>query len=84
VAAVWTGLGATLAVGDALDRLWAVVVLGLMSATGVDLLVFIVCFRLLTSADITVRAVLPGALVAAIGWLVLQAIRRISERSRTR
>jgi membrane protein len=120
VAALWTGLGATLAVGDAFDRLWAVPrvnrigfissrargllllgsaggltvastalvglvtdaqihpalarVLGLIAATGVDLVVFIACFRLLTSADITVRAVLPGALVAAIGWLALQAI----------
>jgi membrane protein len=120
VAAVWTGLGATLAVGDAFDRLWAVprvnragfissrlrgllllasagslavastALVGLVTdaqihsalaeavsviaAIGVDLLVFVMCFRLLPSADITTRAVLPGAIVAAIGWLALQAI----------
>ena len=114
------GLGATLAVGDALDRLWTVprmdrsgflnsrvrgllllesvgtltvastAIVGLateaqiqstvgevvsfIAATGVDLLIFIACFRLLTSADITTRSVLPGAIVAALGWLALQAI----------
>ena len=120
VAALWTGLGATLAVGDALDRLWTVPrmdrsgflnsrvrgllllasvgtltvastalvglateaqiqstvgeVVSFIAATGVDLLIFIACFRLLTSADITTRSVLPGAIVAALGWLALQAI----------
>ncbi len=120
VAALWTGLGATLAVGDAFDRLWTVPrvrrtgfvgsrlrgllllasagslfvvsttlvglitdaqihpalaqVLGVITATGVDLLLFLACFRVLTSADVTTRAVLPGAVVAAIGWLALQAI----------
>lgn len=120
VAALWTGLGATLAIGDAFDRLWAVprvirtgfissrmrgllllvsagsltvastALVGLLAdaqirpavtqaasvitAIGVDVVVFLACFRLLTSADITTRMVLPGALVAAIGWLALQAI----------
>ena len=120
VAALWTGLGATLAVGDAFDRLWTVprmyrtgfvssrvrgllvlasvgtLIVGstalvglateaqiqpalagavsIVAATGVDLLVFIACFRLLTSAAVTTRSVLPGAIVATIGWLALQAI----------
>ena len=120
VASLWTGLGATLAVGEALDRLWAVprvdrpgfvsarlrgllvlssigaltvvstVVVGLateaqlrsaavevtsvVAAAGVELLIFVACFRLLTSAEVSTRSVLPGAGVATIGWLVLQAI----------
>ena len=120
VAAIWTGLGATLAVGDALDRLWTVPrvkrvgflssrargllllatagslivastalvglvtdaqihpalaeVASLIVATGVDLLIFVACFRLLTSADVTTRAVLPGATAAALAWIALQAI----------
>ncbi len=120
VASLWTGLGATLAVGDALDRLWAVprvdrsgfvsarlrgllvllsigaltvvstVAVGLataaqlrppavevtsvVAAAGVELLMFVVCFRFLTSAKVSTRAVVPGAAVAAIGWLALQAI----------
>jgi membrane protein len=120
VAAVWTGLGATLAFCDAQDRLWAVprlkrngfisarlrglillasagtltvastAVVGLatqtqihplvvsvvsvVAAAGLDLLIFIACFRLLTSAALSTRSVLPGAVVAALCWLALQAL----------
>jgi membrane protein len=120
VAALWSGLGATVAVGDALDRLWAVPrvgrfgfvtsrvrglivlasagslvvgstalvglateaqihppiveVVSVVVATSVDLLIFIACFRLLTSAAVTTRSVLPGAIVATVGWLALQAV----------
>jgi YihY family inner membrane protein len=120
VAALWTGLGATLAVGDAFDRLWAVPrvdrtgfmssrvrgllflasagsltvastalvglvtdaqiqpapagVVSMIAATAVDLLVFIAAFRLLTSAEVATRSVLPGASVAALSWIALQAI----------
>ena len=120
VAALWSGLGATLAIGDAQDRLWAVPrlrrngfvasrtrgllllllagsvvvastvltgfaasaqieatwlrVLSLVGSLTVDLLLFLACFRLLTSADVTTRSVFPGAAVAAVAWLVLQAV----------
>jgi membrane protein len=120
VAAVWSGLGATLAFGEAQDRLWAVprlkrngfvssrlrglmllasagtitvastAVVGLatqaqihptvaaaasvLAAVAFDLLIFVACFRLLTSASLTTRVVMPGAIVAAICWLVLQTI----------
>jgi membrane protein len=123
VAALWTGLGFTLATGDALDRLWAVpridrpgflssrvrgllllasvgsitvastVLVGLATeaqiqpplaavasvivSAAIDFLIFVACFRLLTSAPVTTRAVLPGAAVAAIGWLALQAVGAI-------
>jgi membrane protein len=116
--AIWTGLGATLALGGALDHVWAVpsrdrrglvgsrlrglVVLAAMgvvtvatasvgiAATGaaesvgaralsfaaggcVDVLVFLLSFRLLTAAPVTIRQVLPGAALAAGCWLLLQA-----------
>jgi membrane protein len=118
--AVWTGLGVTLAIGNALDHLWAVPqpdrhgfvksrlrgllvlaslgvitvaatatvglatagaitpaipkVLGIMAAAGIDLAVFLAAFRLLTAASVTIRQVLPGAVLATAFWLLLQAL----------
>jgi membrane protein len=120
VAALWTGLGVTLAIGNALDRIWAVPrmdrsgfvrsrlrglavlasvgastvaatagvglatagaiqpaiaeVLGITAAAGVDFLVFVASFRLLTVAPVTIRQVLPGAVLATGCWLLLQAL----------
>jgi YihY family inner membrane protein len=118
--ALWTGLGVTLAIGHALDRIWAVprtnragflssrlrgllvlasigtanvlatAAVGLVSAGGVgtvvtkvlslagsaavDLVLFVASFRLLTTAQVTARQVLPGALLATGCWLALQAL----------
>ena len=118
--ALWTGLGVTLAMGDALDRIWAVprtnragflssrlrgllalasigtvnvvatVAVGLVAAGGagtvvtkvlsllgsaaVDLVLFAASFRVLTTAQVTTRQVLPGALLATGCWLGLQAL----------
>ncbi len=118
--AVWSGLGVTLAIGTALDHLWAVPqpdrhgfvqsrlrgllvlgslgvitvaatatvglasagaitpaipeLLGTAAAAGIDLAVFLASFRLLTAAAVTSRQVLPGAVLAAACWLLLQAI----------
>jgi membrane protein len=118
--ALWTGLGVTLAIGEALDRVWAVplidrpgfvsarargllvvamlgtvtvaatAVVGLATQGGIDswlaqlasvagsfafdLLVFVACFRVLTAARVSTRAVLPGAVVATLGLGVMQAI----------
>jgi membrane protein len=120
VGALWTGLGVTMAMTNALDRLWTVPtlrragfvkvrvrgllvlssvgainvlattavgfatagaigspaaqVLSLIAAGGVDLVVFVACFRLLTAATLTIRQVLPGALLASGCWLALQAV----------
>jgi membrane protein len=120
VGALWTGLGVTVAMGVALDRIWAVEridrsgfvrsrlrgllvlasigvftvastaavglatdgssgstlgqVLSFVAAAGIDLVVFLASFRLLTAAAVTTREVLPGAAVAAACWLVLQAV----------
>ncbi len=117
--ALWTGLGVTVAMGVALDRIWAVErvdrsgfvrarlrgllvlasigvftvastagvglatglsgstparLLSFVAAAGIDLVVFLASFRLLTAAPVTTREVLPGAAVAAACWLVLQAV----------
>jgi len=118
--ALWTGLGVTLAIGHALDRIWAVprtkragflssrvrgllvlasigtvnvvatAAVGLVAAGGVgttvtkllslvgsaavDLVLFAASFRLLTTAQVTTRQVLPGALLATGCWLGLQAL----------
>jgi len=118
--ALWTGLGVTLAIGDALDRIWAVPrtnragflssrlrglavlasigtvnvvataavglvaaggvgtavtkVLSLLGSATVDLVLFAASFRLLTTAHLTTRQVLPGALLATGCWLGLQAL----------
>jgi membrane protein len=120
LAALWTGLGVTLAIGNALDRIWAVPyverpgflssrwrsllvlasvgsinvlatvavglvtagaagtaatkVLGLIASAVIDLVLFTASFRLLTAAPVTIREVLPGALLAAGCWLGLQAV----------
>ncbi len=118
--ALWTGLGVTLAIGQALDRIWAVPrlkragfvssrlrgllvlvsigtvnvlatvavgvatsggvgtaitqALGLLASAVIDLALFTVSFRLLTTAHVTTRQVLPGALLASGCWLALQAL----------
>jgi membrane protein len=120
VGALWTGLGVTLAMSNALDHIWAVdhlgrsgfvgsrlrgllvlaavgvftvaataavgfatagtsepaiaEVLSFAAAAGIDLVVFLASFRVLTAAPVTIRQVLPGAGLAAGCWLVLQAV----------
>ena len=120
VGAVWAGLGVTLAIGNALDVLWAVprmdrpdyvhkrlrglailVVIGtaqilttvvvtlarkgtieppvagiasFVGSAAIDFAVFVTAFRMLTAADVTVRQVLPGAVLATISWLGLQTL----------
>jgi membrane protein len=118
--ALWTGLGVTLAIGNALDRIWAVPpvqrpgflssrlrgllvlasvgsinvlataavglvvaggvgtavtrVLSLVASAAIDLVLFAASFRLLTAAQVTIRQVLPGAVLASGCWLGLQAL----------
>jgi YihY family inner membrane protein len=120
VGALWAGLGVTLAIGNALDELWAVprmdrpgyvssrlrglgilAVIGTASVvtTGVvtlarngtiqppvagigsfagsaaiDFVVFLTAYRVLTTASVTTRQLLPGAVLATISWLGLQTL----------
>jgi membrane protein len=49
-------------------------VLSITAAAGVDLVVFLASFRLLTAAAVTIRQVLPGAALATGCGLLLQAV----------
>jgi YihY family inner membrane protein len=49
-------------------------VLGLVIATVLNLFVFGAVFRLLTADTVETRALIPGVVVATIGWEVLQVI----------
>lgn len=118
--ALWAGLGVTLALGQALDRVWSIApveqpgwvsrrlrglatlivggltlvassILGGVAASGhlgpaiataasillslaVDTLILLGAFRLMTTATPRLRELIPGAVAAAVGLLVLQAI----------
>ena len=45
-----------------------------LASSAVDLAVFVAAFRLLTTARITTRQILPGAVLATAGWLALQTL----------
>jgi membrane protein len=45
---------------------------GLLIATALNLVVFAAVFRLLTTAQAGFRALLPGVIVATVGWEILQ------------
>lgn len=55
--------------GGALSGVWGVGI-----SLVLNLLVFGALFTLLTSAPVAIRTLLPGIVVAAIGWLVLQLV----------
>ena len=52
----------------------AVRVLALVVSLAINVVVFLAAFRVLTSHQASSREVLPGALVAAVAWEVLQAV----------
>jgi YihY family inner membrane protein len=71
-AAASTGLAG---LGTATERLQiAGKLLLLLLATAVNVGLFLLIFKLLTVADVTWRDVLPGAIVAGVGWALLQAL----------
>jgi len=45
-----------------------------VASLGVNVLVFLTVFALLTPGPRHIRALLPGVAVAAVGWLVLQTV----------
>jgi len=47
---------------------------GLLGGLALQLALFLVVFKGMTRADVSVRDVLPGAAIAAVGWTVLLAI----------
>jgi YihY family inner membrane protein len=49
-------------------------ILGIAGSFVLNLLVFLVAFRVLTVEDVSWSDVLPGAIVGAVGWTTLQAL----------
>jgi membrane protein len=47
---------------------------GILIATGLNLFVFGAVFRLLTTSEVPLRALVPGIVVATIGWELLQLL----------
>jgi membrane protein len=68
-ATVGTGVAVGGAVSAPVERVAAVV-----ASVGVNVLVFLTIFALLTPGPRHIRALLPGVAVAAFGWLVLQTV----------
>ena len=50
---------------------------GYALAVVVDVLAFIIAFRLLTSREVTTREVLPGAVLAGVGFWILQSLSSV-------
>ncbi len=64
-----SGMGSTSgAIGTALR------VIGFVGSFGINVLLFLLVFKVLTRATVTWGDVLPGALVAAVAWTGLQAL----------
>lgn len=53
---------------------WWLVVLGLAVSLVVNLFLFLLAFRVLTSENLTWRDVLPGAAMGSVAWTTLQAL----------
>jgi membrane protein len=53
---------------------WWLVVLGLVVSLVVNLFLFLLAFRVLTSENLTWSDVLPGAAVGSVAWTTLQAL----------
>lgn len=49
-------------------------VLLLAASLAINIVLFVAAFRVLTVRDVSTRAVLPGAVLAAVGWQILQWI----------
>jgi YihY family inner membrane protein len=53
---------------------WLVGILGIAMSVVLNLVLFLLAFRILTTEDVTWGDVFPGALIAALAWTTLQAI----------
>ncbi len=80
--AVTTALSAVSGIGEQLGPLvrWSVVALSMLINCGL----FVVGFRTLTARRVTLREVLPGAVLAAVGWQVLQSVGTVYVDSQLR
>jgi YihY family inner membrane protein len=53
---------------------WILGIIGVAMSVVLNLILFLLAFRILTTEDVTWGDVFPGALVAAFAWTVLQAV----------
>jgi YihY family inner membrane protein len=53
---------------------WLLGILGIAISVALNLILFLLAFRILTTEDVTWGDVFPGALVAALAWTALQAL----------
>jgi inner membrane protein YhjD len=53
---------------------WLLGIFGIAVSVVLNLVLFLLAFRILTTEDVTWGDVLPGALIAALAWTTLQAI----------
>ena len=53
---------------------WLLGIAGIAISVMLNLILFLLAFRILTTEDVTWGDVFPGALVAAMSWTVLQAL----------
>ena len=60
-------------VGGGSDQWW-LVILGVAVSLVMNLFLFLLAFRILTSENLTWSAVLPGAAVGSVAWTTLQAL----------
>jgi membrane protein len=60
-------------VGGGSDQMW-LVILGLAVSLVMNLILFLLAFRILTSENLTWGDVLPGAAVGSVAWTTLQAL----------
>jgi len=53
---------------------WLIGIAGIAISVMLNLIIFLLAFRILTTEDVTWGDVFPGAMVAALSWTVLQAL----------
>ncbi len=70
---VFVAGGAVLAGVSNVGRGPAVSVLSFLSSAVLNVALYAIAYRVLTSADVTWKQVMPGALIAGVGWTILLA-----------
>jgi len=53
---------------------WLLAIVGIALSVALNLVLFLLAFRILTTEDVSWGDVFPGAVVAAVAWTVLQAV----------
>jgi uncharacterized BrkB/YihY/UPF0761 family membrane protein len=69
-----TVLSAALGGGSTGSSTWWLWVIGIVASLVLNFVLFMLAFRILTTADVSWSVVRPGAIVGAVGWTMLQAI----------